>query len=105
MVDFGRKQASNKVRFFAFHYRAVHEANVSFWHKADIPAAVNDVRFRGVKRTWRIYEYTLDGRSRRCRSNWLDFVISGYVFFFCWRFLSRTPWASAVLIDEFDAQL
>jgi len=45
MVDFGRKQASNKVRFFAFHYRAVREANARFWHKADMPVSLSDVRF------------------------------------------------------------
>jgi hypothetical protein len=30
MVGFGRKQETIKVRFFGFHYRATHEANVCF---------------------------------------------------------------------------
>jgi hypothetical protein len=47
MAGFGRKQETIKVRFFGFHYRAIHEANVCFWHKADIPIGINNVRFRG----------------------------------------------------------
>ena len=30
------------------------QANVRLWHKADIQASTDNVRFRGVKRTWRI---------------------------------------------------
>jgi hypothetical protein len=33
-------------------------AHVASWHKADICLPCGDVRFWGVKRTWRIYEYT-----------------------------------------------
>jgi hypothetical protein len=27
--------------------------NIRLWHQADMPTAALDVRFRGVKRTWR----------------------------------------------------
>jgi hypothetical protein len=33
------------------------EPNVCLWHKADMPAAVNDVRFWGVKRTSRFRSF------------------------------------------------
>jgi ketosteroid isomerase-like protein len=31
--------------------RALNACDVSYWHKADMPTAPIDVRFRGVKRT------------------------------------------------------
>jgi hypothetical protein len=39
MVGFGRNREIIK-GFFGFHYRATHEANVRFRHKADIDRSI-----------------------------------------------------------------